>query len=271
MNHKVLFVDDEANILSTIRRTFRSSDYECFFSESPEEALDLIKENKMSVIISDMRMPGMNGAQFLEKSAEIAPDSVRMILSGFSEKDSVMKAINQGHVWSFLTKPWENEELRLSVKNAISVHEDSLLKKKLANELEEKNIALSEMNHKLEEKVKERTEELEARSDILELILNKNNTSLIMSKIETQLLKMNGMKEPKIVIGKDIKTGDFPIQKAGVLLGSLQHNMSEDKLLMSSKKIESLLSLAAISISLDNVIEDSQGILSDIDLLMNEE
>lgn len=111
MNNKILCVDDEPNILQGYKRTLRK-DYDIFVAEGGPEGLALIaSEGPFAVITSDMRMPGMDGVQFLSRVKEIAPDSVRVMLTGNSDQQTAMEAVNEGNIFRFLTKPCATETL----------------------------------------------------------------------------------------------------------------------------------------------------------------
>ncbi|NMP32102.1 response regulator [Thalassotalea sp. M1531] len=115
----VLFVDDERAILAAIKRLTRNIPARFYFSNSPIEALELIVKEKLDIIISDMRMPEMDGITFLSHVAENYPETIRIMLTGNAESDVVMSAINKGRIWSFIEKPWDPEQLILTIKQAI--------------------------------------------------------------------------------------------------------------------------------------------------------
>ena len=115
---KVLFLDDEQNVLNSLRRLF-IKDFHILMSTSGPEALDLLRNNNVSVIVSDNLMPGMKGIEFLQHAKRIAPDSVRIMLTGHGDMQAAMDAINQGEVYKFITKPWDSEELRATIINSI--------------------------------------------------------------------------------------------------------------------------------------------------------
>jgi putative two-component system response regulator len=115
---KVLFLDDEQNILNSLRRLF-IRDFDILMSTSGPEALDLLRNNEVSVIVSDNLMPGMKGIEFLQHAKRIAPDSVRIMLTGHGDMQAAMDAINQGEVYKFITKPWDSNELRATVVDSI--------------------------------------------------------------------------------------------------------------------------------------------------------
>jgi response regulator RpfG family c-di-GMP phosphodiesterase len=122
MNQRVLFVDDEPNVLEGIQRTLRKQ-VELQTASSGVEALRLIRESgPFAVVISDMRMPAMNGAQFLAKVREREPDTVRMILSGHADLEATIAAVNEGHIYRFLTKPCPTDRLLAAVEDALNQH-----------------------------------------------------------------------------------------------------------------------------------------------------
>lgn len=177
MKHKLLFVDDEENILSSMKRIFRGSEYELFYANSGFEGLEILKKNQISMIISDMKMPKMSGIEFLEASREYAPDAVKVILSAYSDIDDIMKAVNKGHIQNYLTKPWENERLKIVIQNGIESFQRIDKIKQLAKELSDKNDELKDINTNLEMIVQRRSKELFERNRILTLMLEGDEVS----------------------------------------------------------------------------------------------
>ncbi len=114
----LLLVDDERNILRALARTLRSTEYRILQATSGDEALDLLAREEVHVIISDQRMPEMTGIELLRRVKDIYPDIVRIILSGYTELATVTNAINRGSIYRFLTKPWQEKELREHVEEA---------------------------------------------------------------------------------------------------------------------------------------------------------
>jgi len=121
VQRKLLLVDDEVGILRALRRLFRKAGYEIFIAESAEEALTLLRENEIPVILTDFRMPGADGGTLLARATEIDPACVGMILSGFAELKQVIGAFNSGVVHRFISKPWSDTELLEHVENAFDV------------------------------------------------------------------------------------------------------------------------------------------------------
>jgi len=116
----LLIVDDETNILSALGRLFRRDGYRLLSASNGHEALALLAENEVGVILSDQRMPDMSGIQFLREARERWPDTVRIMLSGYTELSSVTDSVNQAAIYKFLTKPWDDETLREVVRKLSS-------------------------------------------------------------------------------------------------------------------------------------------------------
>jgi CheY-like chemotaxis protein len=115
----VLLVDDESSILSSLRRILRREGYNILTAESAVEGFALLAKHPIQVIVSDQRMPEMNGIEFLSKVKSMHPKTVRMVLSGYSDVSAVTDAINKGAVYRFLTKPWNDELLKGEIRGAL--------------------------------------------------------------------------------------------------------------------------------------------------------
>ncbi|MEQ8548953.1 MAG: response regulator [Cyclobacteriaceae bacterium] len=150
--YNVLYVDDEAHNLRVFRSSFRRH-YNVFTAESPFEAMKILKEEKIHLIVTDQKMPEMNGTEFLETILPDYPNVISMILTGFSDLDDITKAINECGIYRYITKPWEQGELKITLDKAIEVYNLRSEKEELIHELWDANV-------NLEEKVEARTEEL---------------------------------------------------------------------------------------------------------------
>lgn len=169
--YNVLYVDDEENNLNSFRAALRRS-YNIFTALSGEEGMNVIKENDIHVVVTDQRMPNMTGVQFLQHIPNDF-DSIRIILTGFSDMESIIEAINTGQVYRYITKPWDKDELKITIDNAIETVMLRRNNKKLISELQEHN-------EQLEEKVKERTKEIEKQKELIET-----------AKIQSEALLLN--------------------------------------------------------------------------------
>ncbi len=159
---KILCVDDERNVLRALERIFLDDDYEIVLAGSGEEGLKIMEESgPFQVVISDYRMPVMNGVEFLKGVYDRWPQTVRIVLSGYADASAIVAAINEGHIYRFIPKPWNDDELRVTIQNCL---ERYFLQKNNHELLEQ--LAIS--NQALEEKVRLRTEQLELRNRALE-------------------------------------------------------------------------------------------------------
>jgi response regulator RpfG family c-di-GMP phosphodiesterase len=170
--HTLLLVDDEKAIIRALNRLFRKEGYHILTAQSGSEGLDKLHQSDqpVSMIISDQRMPEMNGAQFLEKAKEIYPEAIRYLLTGYSDLDAVIHAINAGEIHRYLTKPWNDEDLVLQVRQSLEHFELSSENQRLTALTIEQNKKLSELNKGLEQKVQERTREVIEKNSALEKI-----------------------------------------------------------------------------------------------------
>ncbi len=164
--HKIFLVDDETEILSALRRVFRRQ-YDVEVFEFGGDALAAMENEQVTVLISDMRMPVMDGAELLSKAKAVQPDTIRILLTGYSDMDSTAKAINEGEIFSYVSKPWNNNDLQLVVTQAVERYELNAKVKRLNAELQLKNEQLNIINQGLEEKVQQRTKALVASNDKL--------------------------------------------------------------------------------------------------------
>ena len=120
-DHALLLVDDEENILRALTRALRREGYRILTATSAQDAFEILAKNDVQVIISDQRMPGISGTEFLSKVKEMHPDTVRIVLSGYTDLSVVTDAINRGAIYKFLTKPWNDEDLRAQIREAFRV------------------------------------------------------------------------------------------------------------------------------------------------------
>ena len=190
-SHKVLFVDDEENILRTLRRTFRKDDIEVLTASSGMKGLEFVRLNEISVIVSDQRMPHMTGTEFLSRVKKISPESIRMILTGYADIKATMAAINNGEVYRYITKPWKEDEFRQIIREAIQKYDLSQENKRLRNLIVKQNNMLKKLTDDLEEEVLKKNQELISKNATLEK-LNKDLEDSIFETIKTfsSLLEM---------------------------------------------------------------------------------
>jgi response regulator RpfG family c-di-GMP phosphodiesterase len=158
--YTVLCVDDEANILRSLKRIFHGQPYRLVLADSAQKAFDFMQKQTVHVVISDMKMPGMNGPEFLAKVAKNNPQTYKIVLSGFADLESTLDVINNGQVQRFLQKPWDNEVLLDAVAQGVRQHELEAENKKLLTLTAKQNKELSTLNSTLEKQVEHRTKQL---------------------------------------------------------------------------------------------------------------
>jgi len=159
-DHTVLFVDDEVNILKALQRLLRTEKMNVLCASRGHEALEMMERTPAQVVVSDQRMPEMPGVEFLSAVRERHPDVVRMMLTGYTEMNVAVEAINRGEIYRLITKPWNDDELRATIRQAFD-HSDLKREIKRLNQVtREQNFKLQDMNRNLEQKVRDRTKQV---------------------------------------------------------------------------------------------------------------
>lgn len=165
----LLLVDDEQNILSALTRLLRRDGYIILRAGSAKEGLELLGKHKVGVIVSDQRMPDVTGVEFLSEVKNNYPDTVRIMLSGFTELNAVTDAINEGAIFKFLTKPWDDGLLRKNVQAAFEYYELRHENARLTSELQYANEQLAKINCDLEHRVEIKTRESNLNLRVLQV------------------------------------------------------------------------------------------------------
>jgi len=147
MNNRILLVDDESNVLSALKRALFDEPLDIVSVTSAEEALEIMKHDLFKVVVSDERMPGMHGSEFLARVKEEHPHTIRIMLTGHATVAAAMKAVNEGEIYRFFAKPWDDTNLKFAIRSAIEKYD-----------LEDENRRLLETvkQHSLEIKVLEK-------------------------------------------------------------------------------------------------------------------
>jgi response regulator RpfG family c-di-GMP phosphodiesterase len=156
----LLFVDDEPSILSALRRLFRPHGYQIFIAESGAAGLEVLAKEHIDLVISDMRMPEMDGAMFLKEVRARWPNVMRILLTGYADITSTVAAINQGEIYRYISKPWDDSEIVTIVAEAIEHQTLKQENQRLTTLTQAQNDQLKELNAGLEKKVAERTAEV---------------------------------------------------------------------------------------------------------------
>lgn len=213
---RILCVDDEQNILSSLRRLLRQDGYEIHAALSGQEGLDILRQTPIDLVISDMRMPEMDGAEFLARVCEEWPDTVRILLTGYADINSTISAINRGEIYRYITKPWDDADLRLGVRHALGIQELKREKIRLEGLTARQNEELRELNASLEEKVATRTADLRKANEQLK------SSFITTIKVFTNLLELRA----ENLAGHSRRVADAG-RKIGVQLGLSENELND--------------------------------------------
>jgi CheY-like chemotaxis protein len=170
LKHKVLVVDDEASVLSSLRRLLRREPYDLITAGSGEEALRLLEKQPVPLILSDQRMPGMTGIELLGEVRRRWPDTMRVVLSGYSAVQTILEAINEGAVYKFLSKPWNDEELKGNIRQALEQYELKTENRRMSRQIAEQNDRLRELNAELDQRATDASAGLSSIQDLHDAI-----------------------------------------------------------------------------------------------------
>jgi two-component system, NtrC family, sensor kinase len=196
---RILCVDDEINVLRAVERNFIDDDFEIIKATSGEEGLEILKSiSPIQLVIADYRMPGMTGVEFLAKVRKLCPDTIRIVLSGYADTASVVAAINEGQIYKFIPKPWNPDELKTMVDNALERYQLNKRNKELAYEAQEKNQELNCINADLERDIAEKTVEIVLQNRILlqaQTILHNLPAAVITANAEGIIIQRNAEAE----------------------------------------------------------------------------
>lgn len=170
--YAVLFVDDEENILRSIRRAVMDETYVAYFADSGAEALKVMEKHEISVIVTDMRMPGMDGLQLLKIVKEKYPNTVKIVLSGFTQLSQVLATVNQADIFNFIAKPWDMEtELKYVIDKAIEHYQLKITESELRDKLAKRNVSYQTILKKMEVGSELRAKQIQHIKKISKLLL----------------------------------------------------------------------------------------------------
>ena len=144
-NPRILIVDDEENILHALKRLFRRENYQILTATSAEEGLRILDQQDVDLIISDLKMPVINGVDFFAQIKEKKPEALRIMLTGHADLKSVIEAIDKGEIYRFLLKPWDDDELKLTIKQALEFYYLQRENKELTQTVKKQNAILQQL------------------------------------------------------------------------------------------------------------------------------
>ena len=199
--YSILYIDDEENNLTSFKSTFRR-DYHIHVASSGKAGLEIMEKNNIQLVITDQRMPDMSGIEFLERIVPLYPDCMRMILTGFSDMEAIIQAINKGNIYRYVSKPWNREDLKITIDSALEVYNLKSQNKHLIDDLKE-------ANRTLEQKVNERTRQLEQQR------INITDSIKYASRIQRALMlpseELEKILPSHFILNKpkDIVSGDY--------------------------------------------------------------
>ncbi|WP_415893682.1 HD domain-containing phosphohydrolase [Neptuniibacter sp. PT8_73] len=191
-NNTILLVDDEQAVLNSLKRLLRPLRCKVLTTVSPLEALEILRENPVDILVSDMRMPEMGGEEFLEKAAQEFPDIERIVISGYAEAQAAIDAINRGKISRFLLKPWEDSDVLKMVEKGFQLAGLQQENERLQQETKEKNEELEALNRSLDNKVQERTRQLKMANDRI-----KDSYRSVVRMFSAQTARRLGIKATK--------------------------------------------------------------------------
>lgn len=165
----LLLVDDEPNVLRALKRSLRQCPYRVLTAADGDQALSLMHDHDVDLVVSDSRMPGMEGAELLGRIQQQWPECQRLLLTGYADMEATIRAINEGHIYRYIAKPWNDDELRQILHQALAHQQAERERQRLEALTQAQNRELSDLNETLEARVVARTRELQEVADMLDL------------------------------------------------------------------------------------------------------
>ena len=165
----ILLVDDEESILNSLRRLLRGQPYDVLLAGSGAQALDIMAAQPIDLIMTDARMPGMDGAMLLAETHRLYPGTTRILLTGYADISMMIKAINEGQIHRYISKPWNDEEMLLILRQSLEFQHSERERVRLERLTRDQNEQLKALNATLEKRVEARTSELQQTADMLDL------------------------------------------------------------------------------------------------------
>jgi diguanylate cyclase (GGDEF)-like protein len=199
----LLLVDDEEAIGASLERLLRRDGYQILRASSGRQGLEVLAQHEVGVVISDQRMPGMSGVEFLTQVKDLYPQTIRIVLSGYADIESVTAAINRGAIYKFFSKPWDNESLRADVVEAFARYELLQEKERLMQEIKSANETLAQVNQELAAAVACKDSQID-RITHYDALTNLPNRVLFVDRIDQELVRAHRDQRMVAVISVDL-------------------------------------------------------------------
>jgi len=288
MVRRIAFIDDEKIVLDSINWVFNDEPYELFLFQNPMEFLRKMEEVEFAVVVADQNMPEMKGITLLQQVRERWPDTVRIIMTGYTDLNIAINAINQGNVYLFISKPWNSDELAVMVKNAVALYELRSENKRLYQITNEQNKQLLQFNQNLETELEARIREIkenEKQRRKLEVLLVRaqkmeaigtlasgiahdfNNILFgIMGYTEVASISVDEGSQAKANLNKVLEACDRAKDLISQILSFSKQRDMEQKSIQINPTIKEALKLLKVSlppnIEIHENIEDNTGIIA---------
>ena len=234
----ILCVDDEPTILTSLQRIFRKEDYGVYTATSGKEALSILEENPVELVISDYRMPGISGVDLLKEVKELYPGVIRIILSAYADFNNVVTAINEGEIYRFCHKPWDNYDLKATIRHALEYHDILKENRILMRRIQKQNLELLANNSFLERKNKTHNFSVKVYQNILQ-------------KLPTPILTIdtNG----KILLANNAAYNIFPTIHDNIKKASIDtiFDKNTTKYIQSLLKLDDSVNISSVSFNID--------------------
>jgi signal transduction histidine kinase len=186
--HSLLIVDDEVDVLDSLRHQFHRS-YHVLTSASGSQAIEILEQNEVELILSDQRMPGMSGDRFLREARRLKPDAIRMLFTGYADIQAVINAVNEGHIFRYILKPWDTVELEGIIRQGVEQYDLLAERRRLITELQAANTQLVQANEELATAGRLKTAFIEVAS-------HEFNTPITLVLGLTDLLRLSNPNRP---------------------------------------------------------------------------
>lgn len=257
--HRILFVDDEQHILNALERCLRKEPYQCRFARSGAEALAMLSQQPFDIVVSDMRMPRMTGVELLKQVASQYPQTMRLVLSAWADSNDILDAVNEGQIYRYIIKPWDDRVLRAVLRQAVEV-------KVLQARNQELMETLQRYNRELEQRVEQRTAELlntrkmaEIGKYASQIVHNLNNPLHAISGV-IDLLRSNIKKQRRIKPEEMMQWLDMAKRGAkdlkAIISGILLHVRDPARFEISKVDINAIIEQELKFFQLDNGFKD---------------